>query len=67
MSKITAKLEDLLSAERREREAAGQAANDLVRDRHFMAAERLADRAWSIAEGARGCPPVPSPVWGSAR
>ncbi|WP_404711840.1 hypothetical protein [Sphingomonas sp. MMS24-J13] len=64
MSNVAAALEDLLTAERREREAAEQAANDLVRDRHFMAAERLADRAWSIAEQTRGCPPVPSSIWG---
>lgn len=67
MSDIAATLEDLLSAERRERDAADRAADDLARDRHFMAAERLADRAWSIAEDADECPPVPSSIWASQR
>lgn len=63
MSKIATAVEDLLSAERRERDAAEHAANDLIRERHFMAAERLADRAWSIAEDMQDGPPVPSRIW----
>jgi hypothetical protein len=65
MSKLATAVEDLLFAEKRERDAAKHAANDTARDAHFMAAERLADRAWSIAEDLQDCPPVPSRIWAS--
>ena len=66
MHSIKDEIADLLTAERREREAADHAKASDARDNHLMRAEHYADRAWSLAENDVDCPPVPSGVWARA-
>lgn len=55
-------VETRVRLERKERAAARMAKTARVRDLHVMKAERYADRAWSLAENAKG-PYVPSGLW----
>lgn len=43
-------IDRLLIVEQEERAAARLAADAQIRDRHFMRAERCADKAWSLQE-----------------
>jgi hypothetical protein len=58
-----AELDHCLARERVERAAAGAASDPVIRDRHFVLAERYADQAWSISE-QYDLPYPPSGLWG---
>lgn len=57
-----AEVRHFLALEQKERRAAHQAGDSASRDHHVMAAERYADRAWSLNERTDS-PHWPSGLW----
>ncbi|WP_019831355.1 hypothetical protein [Sphingomonas sp. PR090111-T3T-6A] len=57
-----AEVRHFLTLEQKERRAASRASDSASRDRHVMAAERYADRAWSLNEQIDS-PHWPSGLW----
>jgi hypothetical protein len=57
-----AEVRHFLALEQQERQAASRASDTATRDRHIMAAERYADRAWSLNEETDD-PHWPSGLW----
>jgi hypothetical protein len=57
-----AEVRHFLALEQQERQAANRAIDSASRDHHVMAAERYADRAWSLNEETDD-PHWPSGLW----
>jgi hypothetical protein len=56
-------IDDILTRESQERQAAHRARSPEARDAHYMLAERYADRAWTLNEASSDSGYIPSGLW----